>query len=847
MVQVDPHKDAFDRVKELETTQVSYVIDETPCKACPLWETSVDRNNTVRRSRVYGKGLSISGMMVYGEGLGNDEIIIGQPFVGEAGQLKDRIFKEVGLMPENDYTTNVVRCRPPNNRAPKVSEQKACMGEHAKKDYPSTPPKLILIMGAVALKAVLNMQKITEKRGVFYDIEFNEHKTKAFVTFHPAAVLRKPELYDTVKNDLQKVRDYLDSLEGKVSTTEKVELPKITKEFINSKESFFKNMKYLANLDKIFITDDIETDGLVFFQNEIVSNAFTYKDPADGQLKSVGFLTRYKEGWWHANLKDPEIKKALNEVVTKHLFGFQYGDFDCKFWWKNGYHINYCLDTLDQHLLLDENSPQGLKFFVTRYLSEGAGYQHKIQDETGGGAHIHEASPQTLLDYNMDDTGYTYQLAELFEGLLVKDKMSDFYYDHAFPLRKTLTRMSYRGILMDRGRIMDLSDKYRVQVKKLTSDLYDAVGQKFKWSSTAQLVKVLYKDLGLPIVKRTDKGSPSTDKETLELLQGQHKAVSLIVDLRHKCKMLSTYLDGKVDDESKPGKGMLHYLDDNDRVHCSFLTHGTTSGRLASRDPSLLNIPRDPEFRGCFLAPPGWKFIDNDYSQAELVVLGFLSQDPAFMKAVMSEDLHQKVLETILSRGGTAVARILKMSPKDQRNIAKAVNFRKAYRGGSAGLAGQLGMDPADTEAWYREWDEAFPLIPLYFQKQENEWRATNIVEGIWGRRRHFPPAFKEETEAYYDRLAVNFPCQNGVADTTNRSLFLLDQSLEKIYGWNPDIVYKVPGAVLAVHDNVIVEAPDDDVEDIQKLLYQVMTIPLPKIGVSLKIDSTVTQRWGGD
>lgn len=829
----------------LNAVEPIYVIDETPCRVCPLWETSIA--NGVRRSGVHGSGSGRSGLLLYGEGLGKDEVIIGTPFVGEAGQLKDRLFSEVGLIPQDAYTTNVVRCRPPGNRTPSVKEQKACMTEHAVKDYPKEHPKLILCMGAVALKAVLGMQKITERRGIFYDTEFNGHPVKAFVTFHPAAVLRKPELYDTVKADLQKVRDYLYSLENKQPETTEGKLPKVVKQFINSKEAFLTAMKYLEELDEIFMTDDIETDGLVYFRNEIVSNAFTYRDPATGELRSIGFLTRAKPGWWHADLKDPEIKTALTAVLTKHLFGFQYGDFDVKFWWKNGYNVNYCLDTLDQHLLLDENSSQGLKFFVTRYLSEGAGYQQAIHDQVGSGAHLHEANPQTLLDYNMDDTYYDYLLAGKFGKWLEEEGLSEFYHNHAFPLRKTLTRMSYRGILMDRDRIMDLSEKYRGQVKKLTSDLYESVNQKFKWSSTAQLVKVLYKDLDLPIWKRTTKGAPSTDKETLEALKDKHEAVGMVLDLRHKCKMLSTYLDGKVDNESKPGKGMLQYLDENGRVHCSFLTHGTTSGRLASRDPSLLNIPRDPEFRGCFMAPPGWKFIDNDYSQAELVLLGFLSQDPAFMKAVMAEDLHQKVLETILARGGTAVARIMKMNPKDQRNIAKAVNFRKAYRGGSAGLAAQLGMSPEDTEQWYREWDEAFPMIPLYFQKQENEWRANNVVEGIWGRRRHFPPAFKEETEAYYDRLAVNFPCQNGVADATNRSLFLFDQSIEKIFGWSPTDVYKVPGAVLAVHDNVIVEAPDDLVEDVQKILNEIMTLPLPKINISLKVDSHITQRWGGE
>ncbi len=835
--------------ERLDSVEPVYAVDDVKCTACSLWKTSAAGN--VRRAGVYGRGTGKSGLLVAGEALGKNEVLYGMPFVGDAGNLLSQMFREVGIVEDAAYIFNPVRCRPLNNKTPLVSEIRTCQENHASKDLPEHPPKVILLLGAVALRAILNMQKITERRGVFYDIEYEGHSIKAIPTFHPANVLRKPELYETVKGDIGRVKEYLDSGQEGVEKAASL-LPPLKKEFINSESRFLEWMNYLTQMpEEYFITNDLETTGLSFVKDIIVSSTFNFIDPTNPNgMYGLGFLTEPRPNWWHADLKNPKIKEALSKVLLRTRMTFHNGDFDTKFWWKNGYYVANYFDTLDAHLLIDENSPQGLKFLVTRYFAEGAGYAQKINEAVGGGAHLADASTEMLLDYNIDDGYFTHLAQRTFKKLLIDDGRWPLFKSHAMPLKRTLTRMSYRGILMDRGRIMDLSTKYRAELKNLVSGdggLYETVGQEFKWSSKPQLTKVLFKDLGLDIVKRTDKGAPSTDKETLEILSQHHKVPKMILDIRHKHKMLSTYLDGRPDDDSPldTGKGMLQYLDDNDRVHCSFLTHGTPSGRLAARDPSLLNIPRDPEFRMCFMAPPGWKFIDLDYSQAELVLLAYLSNDANFIKAVNSDDIHQKTLDTLISRAKNLMAQLEAKGASDARNVAKAVNFRKAYRGGSEGLAHQLGLSPAVTAQWYREWDDAFPDIPVWFQHQEREWREKGYLEGIYGRRRHFPPAFKEETTAYYDRLSANFPCQNGVADTTNRSLYLIDQAIDRIWGWNLNNLYNIPGPVLAVHDNVIVEVPDEHVEDMKELITNIMTLPLPVIGATLKVDCTIVQRWG--
>lgn len=447
--------------------QFTYAIDETKCKNCVLWETSTAGH--VRRSGVYGRGTGKSALWIYGEDLRNEDVKQGLPIVGDAGKLLSRLLNEVGLSEGDCFITNVVRCRPPSDRAPYAIEYKACMETHAKLDVPATPPKLILLLGALPLKVVLNKQKITENRGILFDCPMFECKDLA--TYHPGKVFYDPNEYDTVKADFQKARDFI--LENQTA-----ELPKIHKEFICSKERFLSWMKILANSEIKERYADIETTGLSFFNNEISSMAFTTE--IAGELYGIGFLLKPPLEWamkyvwektvadqkalgietfsipepeivleakkkadayWYADLNDPDIRAALQEVLN-YPIDFHRGLFDVPWFWHRGLDLNFGIDTMDMHVLINENSTHGLKFLLTIYNSEAAGYQLKILEEMGDTGNHCEAAPENLIDYNIDDTYHGFILKKKFFPMMEKEGMTNFFHTLQMPLERTLTKMS---------------------------------------------------------------------------------------------------------------------------------------------------------------------------------------------------------------------------------------------------------------------------------------------------------------------------------------------------------------------------------------------------------------------
>ena len=304
-----------------------------------------------------------------------------------------------------------------------------------------------------------------------------------------------------------------------------------------------------------------------------------------------------RKQWWHADLNDPEIRAALQKVLNFPI-DFHRSLFDVPWFWHRGFNLNCGVDTMDQHLMINENTPHNLKFLVTIYNAEGAGYQLKINESTGGGANLHKAPPATLLEYNVDDVYHGFQLKKKFTPLVKKEKMENFFRDLQMPLERALTRMSYRGFKMDRGGIIDLSNKYRAQIKLKEDALFDLCHDEFSYASGSKdLPRVLYHDLKLPINKRTEKtGAPSTDKEALTELAKIHQAPQMIMELRWFKNMLVKYLDGDdltPEEDRKPDLGLLCHLDENDRIHAPFLTVGTISGRPSCPKPNLRKHPQE--------------------------------------------------------------------------------------------------------------------------------------------------------------------------------------------------------------------------------------------------------------
>jgi DNA polymerase-1 len=299
------------------------------------------------------------------------------------------------------------------------------------------------------------------------------------------------------------------------------------------------------------------------------------------------------------------------------------------------------------------------------------------------------------------------------------------------------------------------------------------------------------------------------------------------------------FLDGDDLNEKKgvnPENGLLCKLDDNDRVHGRFLSFGTISGRPSCSKPNLLNIPKSSDIRSLFIAPEGWKLIDIDYSQAELVLLAYLSQDKQFMKDVGEIDFHTATAKSIMK---------MEEINSEIRRKAKGVNFLNAYGGGAKKLSKNLKITEAEAWQWLKGWNETYPEVGRFKRVQKDAWREKHYIEGIYGRKKRFPPALNTEIESYYDRIAVNFMCQNGVGDAINTALIDIDYLFGKLFGWTPESIYRVPGIVLSVYDSIIVESPDGIANEISNVMQEIMSAELPKLNVSLKMDVDIVQRWG--
>jgi uracil-DNA glycosylase family 4 len=861
-------------------------VSEIGCDKCALYETSI--TNAVQRSGIYGRGTGKLGLWLYGDTLTAKECEIGLPFTGQAGSILSKILSDINLHEDDLYFTNTLRCYIPNKRTPKAHEIKTCMDFHAKLDVPITPPKLVVCLGNVPLKAVLNKQKIKDNRGVIFDCElFN---CKAMASYHPASILydKKGVKYKTLKSDLLKAKEFILETQEKSQVHHRI--------LINSKNAYLEWMGILAN-PLVERMGDIETTSLDFWSGQIISISFTTE--IDGEIYSVAFLTVPKEGWWCADLDEPEIHQALQKVLALPT-DFHGGLFDVKWFWKRKFSVKFGMDTMDLHLMIDESAPHNLQYCSSIYNQSNEGYKQEIAGLLGEDGHHHDLSPQVLLDYNNTDTYESYQLKKKFVPLMRKEETEEFFHRLAMPLKRSLTRMSYRGFMMNRQGIIDKSNEYRGKIQEKREELWDLAGGRFDYGGNSKDIKrVLYKDLNLPIVKRSVKTKmPSSDKFAMKELARVSPVPALILELRAYEYALNMYLDGNSSpykmkngqveyQEPSPGNGMLCRLDERDRIHGPFLSGGTISGRPSCPKPNLLNIPKNPVIRNLFIAPPGWKLIEVDYSQAELVLLAYLSGDEQFIADIGSADFHQATAKSLMKA---------EIVDPNVRVAAKAINFLKSYGGGAEKLGNTLRLLEeeryfnefkentkydkvclnqkswyhnkssdsvpikyksvnrernlcyvCEADDWLKKWDKTYAKVPLYKQQMMNLWKSQGYILGLYGRKKRFPPIFDKQQESYCDRISVNYMCQNGVSETVNRSLVDIDFMLDAIFGWHPQMLYNVPGIVLGVYDSIICEAPDDLVPDVKELMVELMSIPVPQIGVSLKCDIKIGQRWGED
>jgi DNA polymerase-1 len=390
--------------------------------------------------------------------------------------------------------------------------------------------------------------------------------------------------------------------------------------------------------------------------------------------------------------------------------------------------------------------------------------------------------------------------------------------------------MEQRGIKVDRQILSRLSGSFAQKAGAVEAEIYELAGSSFNIGSTKQLGDILFGRMGLPGGKKTKTGAWSTDVKVLDDLAAEGVPIARkIVDWRQLTKLKSTYTDAL--------PGYIH--PETGRIHTDYSLASTSTGRLSSSEPNLQNIPiRTEEGRGirrAFIAEEGWKLVSADYSQIELRVLAHIAEIPQLTKAFADGlDIHAMTASEMF---GVPVEG---MDPMIRRR-AKAINFGIIYGISAFGLAQQLGIGRSEAGDYINRYFERFPGIRDYMEKTKRYAREHLYVETLFGRRAHYPEirSSQPSLRAFQERAAINAPIQGSAADIIRRAMIRMDEALEAAR-----LRAKM---LLQVHDELVFEVPDAEVEETIPVVRRVMESaaePAVRLKVPLKVDARAADNW---
>ncbi|CAM5774551.1 DNA polymerase I [Labrys miyagiensis] len=432
--------------------------------------------------------------------------------------------------------------------------------------------------------------------------------------------------------------------------------------------------------------------------------------------------------------------------------------------------------------------------------------------------------------YAAEDADVTLRLWLLFRARVVAEGMTTIYETLERPLVSVLAQMESRGIMIDRQILARLSGEFAQSAARLEAEIHELAGETFNVGSPKQLGDILFGKMSLPGGKKTATGQWATSAQILEDLADQGLELPRrIVNWRQLTKLKSTYTDA-LPTYVNPKSG---------RVHTSYSLAATTTGRLSSSEPNLQNIPVRTEegrkIRSAFIAAPGCKLISADYSQIELRVLAHVAEIPQLSKAFEDGvDIHAMTASEMF---GVPVAG---MDPLVRRR-AKAINFGIIYGISAFGLANQLSIPREEAGAYIKKYFERFPGIRDYMDRMKAECRANGFVTTIFGRRMNFPAIeSKNPSErAFVERQAINAPIQGSAADIIRRAMARMDGALVKA-GLSAKML-------LQVHDELVFEAPEEEVEATLPVVARVMeaaTLPALSLKVPLQVEARAANNW---
>ncbi|APU72675.1 DNA polymerase I [Vibrio parahaemolyticus] len=409
--------------------------------------------------------------------------------------------------------------------------------------------------------------------------------------------------------------------------------------------------------------------------------------------------------------------------------------------------------------------------------------------------------------YAAEDADVTLRLHNrLFANIEQDEKLKSVYEEIEMPLIPVLSRIERTGVLIDDMKLSAQSVEIAARLEELEQKAYEIAEQEFNMNSPKQLQAILFEKMGLPVVKKTPSGTPSTNEEVLQELALDYPLPKLILEYRGLAKLKSTYTD-KLPKMINPSTG---------RVHTSYHQAVTATGRLSSTDPNLQNIPiRNEEgrrIRQAFVAPAGYKILAVDYSQIELRIMAHLSGDQALLDAFRDgKDIHAATAAEIM---GVSIDQV----SSEQRRRAKAVNFGLIYGMSAFGLAKQLGIPRGEAQAYMDKYFERYPGVMQYMEDTRSAAADKGYVETIFGRRLHLPEIKSRNgmRRKAAERAAINAPMQGTAADIIKKAMLLVDQWIQEEGNGRVKLL-------MQVHDELVFEVEESSLFEIESKVQKLM------------------------
>tara|TARA_B100001245_G_scaffold173899_3_gene132336 strand:+ start:4477 stop:7272 length:2796 start_codon:yes stop_codon:yes gene_type:complete len=584
--------------------------------------------------------------------------------------------------------------------------------------------------------------------------------------------------------------------------------------------------RWLALLKKSdLFAFDTETTSLNYKEAELVGVSFAVEA---GKAAYVPLAHDYLDAPEQLNREAvlAQLKPILEDKNQKKVG--QHMKYDAHVLMNHGIHLKGVeFDTMLESYVLDSVATKhDMDSLSLKYLGHKTIHFEEIAGKGSKQLTFNQIALDQAGPYAAEDADITLRLHQtLWPQLAARKEQAKVLTDIEMKVMPVLFEMEENGTLIDADKLHEQSAQIEIRLQELEQEAHNCAGQVFNLGSPKQLAEILFEKQGLPVIKKTPKGAPSTAEEVLQELAEEYELPRLILENRGLAKLKSTYTD----------KLPLMIAKSTGRVHTSYHQAVAATGRLSSTDPNLQNIPVRSEegrkIRQAFIAPEGYKLVAADYSQIELRIMAHLSGDEGLLKAFAEGmDIHRATAAEVFGVTPDEVS-------NNQRRSAKAINFGLIYGMSAFGLAKQLNIPRGEAQEYVNLYFERYPGVREYMDSTRDKARDQGYVETLYGRRLYLPDikSSNGQRRQHAERTAINAPMQGTAADIIKRAMI-------RVYDWLPGSGYDAK-MLMQVHDELVLEVREDQAETFAVELTTQMQCAAV-LDVPLVVDTGIGDNW---